>query len=116
MLLGVSDGKLETSVTPWKVSWCVPNNSPPLRAMPCCSLCVCAAPACGLLPSAAAPKSGSGRCTTGPAVPALADAIGGGGTLRLGGEGGYGARAAAREGVGVPLCSDTVGLVVRGTV
>ena len=97
MLLGVSDGKLETSVTPWKVSWCVPNNSPPLRAMPCCSLCVCAAPMRGLLPSAAAAKSGSGRCTTGPTVPVLADAIEGGGTLRLGGEGGYGARAAAPE-------------------
>ena len=103
MLLGVSDGKLETSVTPWKVSWCVPNNSPPLRAMPCCYLCVCAAPACGLLPSAAAPKSGPHARTTGPAVPMLADAIGGGGTLRLGGEGGHSARAVARERVGVPL-------------
>ena len=103
MLLGVSDGKLETSVTPWKVSWNVPTNSATLRAMVRCSLCVRAAPARGLLLSAAARENGSGRCTTGPAVPVLADTIGACRTLRLGGEGGARARAAAREGVGVPL-------------
>ena len=54
MLLGVSDCKLETSVTPYKVSWSVPNNSVTLRSMLCSFCCLPAAPACGLLPSAAA--------------------------------------------------------------
>ena len=57
MLLGVSDRKLETSVTPYKVSWSVPNNSATLRSMVCSFRCLPAAPACGLLPSAAAQKS-----------------------------------------------------------
>ena len=56
MLLGVSDRKLETSVTPYKVSWSVPNNSVTLRSMLCSFCCLPAAPACGLLPSAAAQK------------------------------------------------------------
>ena len=56
MLLGVSDRKLETSVTPYKVSWSVPNNSATLRSMVCSFRCLPAAPACGLLPSAAAQK------------------------------------------------------------
>ena len=103
MLLGISDSKLETIVMPYEVSLSVPTNSAPLRAMVCCSLCVRAAPARGLLLSAAARENGSGRCTTGPAVPVLADTIGACRTLRLGGEGGARARAAAREGVGVPL-------------
>ena len=102
MLLGVSDCKLETSVTPYKVSWSVPNNSATLRSMVCSFRCLPAAPAWGLLSSAAAPTSGPHARTTGPAVPMLADAIGGGGTLRLGGEGGHSARAVARERVGVP--------------
>ena len=75
MLLGVSDSKLETSATPCEVSWSVPNNSGTLRAMVCSSLCVCAAAARGLLPSAAAQKSGPHARTAGPAVPVLADAI-----------------------------------------
>ena len=74
-LLGVSDRKLETSVTPCEVSWSLLTNSAPLRAMVCSYFRVCAAPACGLLPSAAAPKSGPHARTTGPAVPVLADAI-----------------------------------------
>ena len=102
MLLGISDSKPETSATPCEVSWSVPNNSVTLRSMLCSFCCLPAAPACGLLPSAAAQKSGPHARTTGPAVPMLADAIGGGGTLRLGGEGGHSARAVARERVGVP--------------
>ncbi|MDC0526269.1 hypothetical protein OAO87_04625 [bacterium] len=97
VLLGISDRKPETSATPCEVSWSLPNNSPPLRAMPCCSLCVCAAPMRGLLPSAAAAKSGSRPRTTDLAVPVLADAIGACSTLRPCGQGGARPRAAARE-------------------
>ena len=97
MLLGVSDRKLETSVTPYKVSWSVPNNSATLRSMVCSFRCLPAAPACGLLPSAAAQKSGPHARTTSPAVPVLADASGACRTLRPCGQGGGKARAAARE-------------------
>ena len=97
MLLGVSDRKLETSVTPYKVSWSVPNNSATLRSMVCSFRCLPAAPACGLLSSAAAPKSGPHARTTGPAVPMLADVIGACMTLRPCGQGGARPRAAAPE-------------------
>ena len=104
MLLGVSDRKLETSVTPYKVSWSVPNNSATLRSMVCSFRCLPAAPACGLLSSAAAPKSGPHARTTGPAVPMLADAISRAcRTLRPCGQGGPKARAVDRERVGVPV-------------
>ena len=56
MLLGISDSKPETSATPCEVSWSVPNNSVTLRSMLCSFCCLPAAPACGLLPSAAAQK------------------------------------------------------------
>ena len=102
MLLGVSDYKPETSGKPCEVSSSVPNNSAPLRAMPCCSLCACAAPARGLLPSVAAQKIGPNKRTTGQAVPVLADAIGASRTLRPCGQGGGTARAAARERLGAP--------------
>ncbi|MDC0525531.1 hypothetical protein OAO87_00935 [bacterium] len=96
MLLGVSDRKLETSVTPYKVSWSVPNNSATLRSMVRSFRCLPAAPACGLLPSAAA-QSGPHARTTDPAVPVLADASGACRTLRPCGQGGGTSRAAARE-------------------
>ena len=96
MLYGISDSVSAMSASSLKASVSVPPNQRTLRAMVLCLCCLLAARVLGLLISASAGKSGDQPRTTGPAVPVLADAIGGGETLRLGGGGGHSATAGAR--------------------